>query len=308
MNYSQQTKKYFLFILVAYVFFAQTTVFAADSLPAYRGVSDQIKQYLCAPTDASNDANGTNSASSDLYKCINQLYKFAIALGGTIAVFFVVVAGYIYMSADGNQESLDKAKDILTSSITAMVILLGGYLLLKAINPDLIEFKQIQPPSVKFDTTGWNDWQTSKNSEGTGGGNKAVINTTGITGCSMPCGDYTKEGLIGNNTQKPGANTFLSQSLVDKLKNMQKTDPNFIINEAFPPTVDHSSACHFNGTCVDIGSTNSTPAELDKLCQAAKNAGLNILNEYGKYKASDFKVCPAPQTYSTTTGGHLHLY
>lgn len=308
MNYSQQIKKYFLFILVAYVFFAQTTVFAADSLPTYRGVSDQIKQYLCAPTDASNDASGTNSASSDLYKCINQLYKFAIALGGTIAVFFVVVAGYIYMSADGNQESVDKAKDILVSSITAMVILLGGYLLLKAINPDLIEFKQIQPPSVKFDTTGWNDWQTSKNSEGTGGGNKAVIGTTGITGCSMPCGDYTKEGLTGNATQKPGGNTFLSQGLIDKLKNMKNTDPNFIINEAFPPTVDHSSSCHFNGTCVDIGSTNSTPAELDKLCQAAKNAGLNILNEYGKYKASDFKVCPAPRTYSTTTGGHLHLY
>ena len=163
-----KAKKYFLLILAVYIFFAHATVFAADTLPKYSGVSDQIKQYLCAPTDASGGAGNTpyignstaaanNAASSDLYKCINQLYKFAIALGGTIAVFFVVVAGYIYMSADGNQESVDKAKDILVSSITAMVILLGGYVLLKAINPDLIKFKSIQPPSVQLDTTGWNN-------------------------------------------------------------------------------------------------------------------------------------------------------
>ena len=34
-----------------------------------------------------------------------------------------------------------------------MVILMAGYLLLKAINPDLIQFKSIQPPSVQMNTT-----------------------------------------------------------------------------------------------------------------------------------------------------------
>lgn len=301
-------KKIFLMLLVVYLFFAHTAVFAAEGQPVYSGVSSQIKQYLCAPTEASKDVGtGANTASSDLYKCINQLYKFCIALGGSIAVFFVVVAGYIYMSSDGNQESVDKAKDILVSSITAMVILLGGYILLKAINPDLIEFKPIQPPSVKLDTSGWNDWQTSKNSEGSGGGPATLIGAKGPTGCSN-CTDYTQAGISGNSTQKSGQNTFLSQGLVDKLKQIRTTYPNFIVNEAFPPTVNHASGCHFNGTCVDVGINNKTPAELDKLCQAAKNAGLSILNEYGNYKASDFKVCPAPRTYSTTTGGHLHLY
>lgn len=52
------------------------------------------------------------------------------------------------MSAEGNQESVDKAKSILVSSITSLVILFVGYILLKAINPDLVQFQNIQPPSV----------------------------------------------------------------------------------------------------------------------------------------------------------------
>ena len=134
------------------------------------GVSAQIKQYLCAPTDSTNagggsgyfgttsDASGaSNVAQRDLYACINKLYRFAIAIGTTIGIFFLVIGGYYYIGAEGNQENVDKAKDILVSTITAFVILLGGYILLKAINPDLIEFKQIQPGSLidltKFSTS-----------------------------------------------------------------------------------------------------------------------------------------------------------
>ena len=42
----------------------------------------------------------------------------------------LVIAGYIYMAADGNEEAVTKAKDIITTIIASLVILAAGYLLL----------------------------------------------------------------------------------------------------------------------------------------------------------------------------------
>lgn len=40
-----------------------------------------------------------------------------------------------------------------------MVVLMAGYLLLKAINPDIIQFKSIQPPSVQVNTASWGEFK-----------------------------------------------------------------------------------------------------------------------------------------------------
>jgi hypothetical protein len=111
----------------------------------YSGPEAQIKQFLCTPSDASTSKD---KASNDLYNCINRIYRFALVTASFFAVFMIVLAGWVYMSAEGNEESVTKAKDILVTSIASIVILSSGYVLLKFINPDLIQFQPIQPPSV----------------------------------------------------------------------------------------------------------------------------------------------------------------
>jgi hypothetical protein len=127
-------------------FLIYTPVLAASApLPVYNpGVDSQIKQYLCAPPADGADVSGNSS----LFTCINQLYKFAIVVAAVVGVFFIVIAGYLYMSSGGNDESVKTAKDMLTSTIASLVILMAGYILLKAINPDLIQFHPISPPGV----------------------------------------------------------------------------------------------------------------------------------------------------------------
>lgn len=110
------------------------------------GAEASIKRLLCAPTNTSD--TGYNAASGDLYLCINKLYRFAIAFSSVFAVFMIVIAGYLYMASDGNEESVTKAKEILVSTITAMVILAIAFLLLEQINPELVKFKTIQPTFV----------------------------------------------------------------------------------------------------------------------------------------------------------------
>jgi hypothetical protein len=162
-------KKLLLIFLLVELTLSYSTAFA-QTLSGFdyqkAGVSDQIAKYLCAPNtvpeketeifnnvgqagkDYQTTAAFNNNNSGVLYQCINQIYKFAIVIAAVVGVFFIVIAGYIYMSSDGDAEAVSKAKSILTSSIASIVILYIGYVLLKALNPDLIEFQSVQPPSV----------------------------------------------------------------------------------------------------------------------------------------------------------------
>ena len=136
----------------------------------YTGAEDSIKSYLCTPNTANTGTNigsgsingsqtavsgANNTANNDLYNCINRLYRFAIVIAVTASVFMLVIAGYVYMSAEGNTEAVSKAKDILVSTITSLVILFTGYILLRALNPDLISFQNVQPPSVRVATSSY---------------------------------------------------------------------------------------------------------------------------------------------------------
>jgi len=235
-------KKYLYILLLAELMlsYIPAQVFAADT-SVYKGVSSQIEEYLCAPSKVQtsqtnlgtgvgqslqdggyqNYAASNNANSGDLYRCINQLYKFAIILSAVIGVFFLVIAGYIYMSAEGNQESVDKAKNILVTTITSFIILMSGYLLLKAINPDLIQFKSIQPPSVKIDTSGWNDYKPvldqSGNLIGVNNGTQ-TYNTLGKNDAEL----ITKAGCTFQNndfkTQIGGIQTDLFNAIVNICK------------------------------------------------------------------------------------------
>lgn len=107
----------------------------AGDLPQYNaGVDDTIKQYLCTP-----EGKGT-----DLYDCIGRLYRFGISFGSIALVFFVVIAGYFYIT--GGEAAKGKAKNMLLSAFTGMGIILGSFLLLNFINPTLVQYRTIQPP------------------------------------------------------------------------------------------------------------------------------------------------------------------
>lgn len=319
-------KKIMLSFLLVELIFSYGPVYAQATEYNYAesaGVSAQIAKYLCAPTEVEKSQNdpttGTfkglsdyqvsaaarNVNSQDLFRCINQLYKFAIVLASVVGVFFIVVAGFIYMSAEGNSESVDKAKNILVTTITSLVILFGGYILLKAINPDLIELRSVQPPSVLLDTSAWSSYKTpteagAKDDKYT---NKCVTDS-GVGVCSN-CKDYSENGLKpANGTEKPGCNTFLNSGLISKLNNAKSNYPSLAVTEAFPPTVSHLDSCHNSGTCVDIVPSARTAAEFDKLCSAIKTAGLQIYNESGFTTTN----CGQTRSPETNTGPHLHVY
>lgn len=201
---------------------------------ACSGVEAQITRYLCTPKPPSadqtknygsgsgNTVSGTNNAAAFnsnnrvLYDCINQLYKFAIIVAVVIGVFFIVIGGYIYMSAEGNQESVTKAKDILFTTIVSLIILLGGYVLLKQLNPDLIQFHSIQPPSVTLsnikDIPAPNNVLVSLNADGS-----APTSIKGGVGPTAP-DQLTAAGCTFQTPKQHDEAQNMTQALFDKIK------------------------------------------------------------------------------------------
>jgi hypothetical protein len=108
---------------------------AADvPLPEYSGVEQSIEAYLCTP----------KGLGTDLYDCVGRLYRFGITIGAIALVFFIVMAGYLYIT--GGETGKGKAKSMIFSALTGMGLLLGSFVLLNFINPALVEIRPIQPP------------------------------------------------------------------------------------------------------------------------------------------------------------------
>ena len=82
------------------------------------------------------DKAAESAASGDFTKMINLIYKMAIGFGAALAVLFLILGGvqYSMSSVSGVRSEL---KQRMTSVLGGMGLLLGAYLLLDIINPNL---------------------------------------------------------------------------------------------------------------------------------------------------------------------------
>lgn len=330
MILNAKIKKYFLALLLTEMFLMHAGLALAAEPYNYAesGVAASIKKYLCAPTDVSGDKNPEekgpregkvdrqeekeiqfssgerNKAQYDLYTCINRIYKFAIITAGVIAIFFIVIAGYIYMSSDGSQESVDKAKSILTSSVTAIVILFAGYILLRALNPDLIKFQNIQPPSVALQKfTKDQPVSVRIDAEGnligvTGGAShKETELEMGQDGCVFQSDAQKKE--IQNLTEimfkKVKDLCFNVRASLKKKLPANKTIAPKISSVIGGPAAHAKNSYHYKGCAVDFADNNQNFTQTEP--------GLTIIEEAKKIFPPD-RINPgtdAKQTY------HIHV-
>ena len=88
------------------------------------------------PSLPSAEGPGTTIASY-----INYIYVFAIALGGFLAFGVLVLGGLQYVLAAGNVAKVESAKEMMNSALLGLGILLVSYLLLRTINPDLVNLR-----------------------------------------------------------------------------------------------------------------------------------------------------------------------
>lgn len=73
----------------------------------------------------------------DLNKLIAWFYYFIVGIAGLSAFIMLVWGGVEWLTSAGNPSRISEAKDKITSALFGLLIILGSWLILQVINPDL---------------------------------------------------------------------------------------------------------------------------------------------------------------------------
>lgn len=85
---------------------------------------------------------------------VSAIYSFLAGVIAMIAAVMILYGGFQWMTASGNAGNVQKAKTTIYSSLIAIVLTLGSYLLLYTINPQLVQIRDLSLLTVPgIDTT-----------------------------------------------------------------------------------------------------------------------------------------------------------
>ncbi len=69
----------------------------------------------------------TGLGGSDIRVTVANIIKVILGLLGIIAVSLIVYAGFLWMTAAGNDDQITKAKGIISASVVGLAIILSAY-------------------------------------------------------------------------------------------------------------------------------------------------------------------------------------
>jgi hypothetical protein len=76
---------------------------------------------------------GGISSSSSLTELIGNIIKIALTFAGAVAVVFVIIGGYQYITSAGNEEAAEKGKKTLINAIIGIIIIVMSYVVINVI-------------------------------------------------------------------------------------------------------------------------------------------------------------------------------
>ncbi len=102
-------------------FFLTTSVFAEGKLEDASGMLRQTA------------INGAGYADQDIGSITGNIINVALSLVGIIFLALMVYAGYLWMTAQGEESEIEKSKKIITSSIIGLILTLSAYAITKLV-------------------------------------------------------------------------------------------------------------------------------------------------------------------------------
>jgi hypothetical protein len=84
-----------------------------------------------------------------LGKYTQAVYNLAVGVVGIFAAVGLMVAGFIWLTAGGNASKVGEARAWIASSLTGLVLVLGSYIILYYVNPELTKIKPLKVRQVK---------------------------------------------------------------------------------------------------------------------------------------------------------------
>lgn len=105
----------FLFILVSLAILPYLVFAATDPL-------GKLQEVGAGESGPYNEATDTTMA-----EIIGQVIQATLSLLGIIFIILIIISGYQWMSAGGNEEQVSKAKKRMTNAIIGLVVTISSY-------------------------------------------------------------------------------------------------------------------------------------------------------------------------------------
>lgn len=86
----------------------------------------QEKNGLCLPVNPNEGGKGLVSCNS-VGSCLNTIIRFLLTLAAIIAVLFIIIGGFLYMTSAGNEERAGKGKKTLTYAVIGLGAVVLAY-------------------------------------------------------------------------------------------------------------------------------------------------------------------------------------
>ncbi len=131
------TRTLFALILLAGLLnFLPATRAAADDLcgtQASTGVQlqEDPQSHICLPAPSnSNGIAGARSVNELILRVINVL----LAIAAVIAVLYLVIGGYRYVTSAGSEKAAGEARKIITNAIIGLIVIILAYAIVSIVN------------------------------------------------------------------------------------------------------------------------------------------------------------------------------
>ncbi len=138
------------YIFIIILLFAISCALLAISYAPYAAMA-QVRLETGLP----NIPGGQLPVGQELPSYINYLFIFGLGTIAVLALAQMMVGGLTYILAAGNVAKVENAKDTIKQALLGLGLLLVSYLLLRTINPDLVNLRNpnLTPTQFQGQTT-----------------------------------------------------------------------------------------------------------------------------------------------------------
>lgn len=117
-------KKLFILIFVLSLFFGGQVL--AQSVPGLDKNSPLIPENCIT-------GKAVKCAPSDFLQLLVNVFQLMLGIVGSLALFFFIYGGFVWMLSRGNQQMVQKGKDIIAGSALGIIIVLGSWTIINFI-------------------------------------------------------------------------------------------------------------------------------------------------------------------------------
>jgi hypothetical protein len=146
----------FLGIVLAFVLISPGVSFAQSPSPSGNSVWPTtpseytlLEPLPCIPSGTVTCAEGELKTKVNFKEYVQYMFNLLIGIAAVSAVFMIVVGGFQYMTSDAynkKSEGLSRA----TNAIYGLLLVLSSYLILKTIDPRLVEINETLVPQLQL--------------------------------------------------------------------------------------------------------------------------------------------------------------